>query len=66
MTVGTLKKLLDYLPDDAQVVIGCEGYSNYNFEEDRYWDGDDENSDDDDDVEEIEDSEPTSENVINK
>lgn len=41
MTVETLKRLLDYLPDDAQIVIGCEGYSNYNFEEDRYWDGED-------------------------
>lgn len=41
MTVSELKKLLDYLEDDMEVVVGCEGYCNYRFEEDSFWDGDD-------------------------
>ena len=40
MTVADLKKLLDYVDDDKKVVVGCEGYCNYNFEEKRHYDGD--------------------------
>lgn len=41
MTVKDLKTLLDYLDDSIEVVVGCEGYSNYNFKNKRHYDGDD-------------------------
>jgi hypothetical protein len=33
MNVGRLKAALEFLPDDMQVFVGCQGYCNYNFEE---------------------------------
>lgn len=41
MTVGQLKKLLNYIDDETEVVVGCEGYSNYCFEDKEYFDGED-------------------------
>ena len=35
MNVGMLKKILEDLPDDMQVFVGCEGYCNYDFKEGR-------------------------------
>lgn len=32
MNVGLLKDLIEDLPDDMQVFVGCEGYTNYDFE----------------------------------
>lgn len=31
MTVGLLKELIRNLPDDMEVFVGCQGYSNYDF-----------------------------------
>lgn len=31
MTVKTLKQLIDDLPDDMEVFVGCQGYTNYDF-----------------------------------
>jgi hypothetical protein len=33
MNVGMLKKVLEHLPDDMQVFVGCQGYCNYDFKE---------------------------------
>ena len=39
MKIKDLKKILDKYPEDMTVVVGCEGYSNYNFKKKRYYDG---------------------------
>ena len=41
MRVKDLKKLLEYVDDNTEVVVGCEGYSNYNFSNKEYYDGED-------------------------
>lgn len=41
MTVGEVKKLLEYINDDVKIVVGCEGYSNYHFDKKELFDGDD-------------------------
>lgn len=38
MNVGMLKEIIKNLPDDMPVFVGCEGYCNYNFREDKPWD----------------------------
>jgi hypothetical protein len=35
MNVGMLKEIIKNLPDDMLVFVGCEGYCNYNFEEEQ-------------------------------
>lgn len=39
MRVKDLKKLLEYVDDNTEVVVGCEGYCNYNFSNKEYYDG---------------------------
>ena len=39
-TVKDLKKVLENLPEDMEVFVACEGYSNWNFKEDRPWNDD--------------------------
>lgn len=41
MNVGKLKQELKDLPDDMPVFVACEGYCNYNFEQQRPFDGTD-------------------------
>ena len=38
MNVGMLKDIIKDLPDDMEVFVGCQGYSNYNFKENAPWD----------------------------
>ena len=33
MNIGKLKSILEHLPDDMLVFVGCQGYCNYDFEE---------------------------------
>lgn len=41
MKVIDLKRSIDRLPDDMEVFVGCQGYSNYDFRNGRrYEDGD--------------------------
>lgn len=35
MNVGILKEVIKNLPDDMLVFVGCEGYCNYDFEEEQ-------------------------------
>ena len=35
MKVADLKRFIECLPDDMDIFVGCQGYSNYNFEEDK-------------------------------
>jgi hypothetical protein len=37
MNVKHLKVLIEELPDDTEVFVGCQGYSNYNFKENEPW-----------------------------
>lgn len=39
-TVKDLKKVLKNLPEDMEVFVACEGYSNWNFKENRPWNDD--------------------------
>lgn len=39
MTVGLLKKLISILPDDTEVFVGCQGYTNYDFKNGKECDG---------------------------
>ena len=41
MNVGKLKKILKELPDDMEVFVGCQGYSNYDFKHDEPWEDSD-------------------------
>jgi len=41
MNVGLLKEVIKNLPDDMPVFVGCQGYSNYNFEEKAPWEDED-------------------------
>lgn len=34
MNVGYLKEVIKDLPDEMPVFVGCQGYTNYNFEDD--------------------------------
>ena len=40
MTVKDLKQILNGLPDNMEVFVACEGYSNWNFKENRPWNED--------------------------
>lgn len=31
MTVGMLKQLIEDLPDNMEVFVGCQGYTNFDF-----------------------------------
>jgi hypothetical protein len=33
MNIKMLKEIIRELPDDMEVFVGCQGYSNYNFNE---------------------------------
>lgn len=35
MNVGMLKKIIKDLPNNTQVFVACQGYCNYNFENNR-------------------------------
>lgn len=37
MNVGMLKNMLSKLPNDMEVFVGCQGYSNYDFKKDKPW-----------------------------
>ena len=37
LTVRRLKEILSTLSDDMEVYVACEGYSNWNFKENRQW-----------------------------
>lgn len=41
MTVKDLKELLDHVDNNTEIVVGCEGYSNYHFRSKKHYDGDD-------------------------
>lgn len=41
MLAKDLKELLHYVNDYTEVVVGCEGYSNYDFKNKCYHDGED-------------------------
>lgn len=38
MNVGLLKEVIKNIPDDMPVFVGCQGYTNYNFKEQKLWD----------------------------
>lgn len=38
MNVGHLKEVIDNLPDNMEVFVGCQGYTNYDFEANRFYD----------------------------
>ena len=38
MNIGYLKDFIKDLPDDMRVFVGCQGYSNFNFDENKPWD----------------------------
>lgn len=35
MKISDLKKKISGLPDEMEVFVGCQGYTNFEFEEDR-------------------------------
>ena len=35
MKVSELKKQINDLPDEMEVFVGCQGYTNFDFEEDK-------------------------------
>lgn len=41
MNVGLLKELISKLPDDTPVFVGCQGYTNYDFDKDKPYNGTD-------------------------
>lgn len=41
MNVGMLKKLIKDLPDNTQVFVACQGYCNYDFDNNKPCDGTD-------------------------
>lgn len=38
MTVGNLKEIIKSLPDEMEVFVGCEGYYNFDFENNKPFD----------------------------
>lgn len=41
MNVGLLKEVIKDLPDDMPIFVGCEGYTNYDFENGKLVEDDD-------------------------
>lgn len=39
MKVTDLKKIIKSLPNDMEVFVGCEGYSNFDFENNKCYEG---------------------------
>lgn len=37
MNVGYLKELIKDLPDDMEIFVGCQGYSNFDFCKNKSW-----------------------------
>lgn len=37
MNVGYLKEIINNLPDDTEVFVGCQGYSNFDFCKNKAW-----------------------------
>lgn len=37
MNIGYLKELIKDLPDDTEIFVGCQGYSNFDFCKNRAW-----------------------------
>lgn len=41
MKVNELKELLENLPNDMEIFVGCQGYSNYDFRNSKQFDDED-------------------------
>lgn len=41
MNVGKLKEFIKDLPDDMEVFVGCQGYSNFDFKNNEPWEDSD-------------------------
>lgn len=41
MNIKMLKEIIRELPDDMEVFVGCQGYSNYDFRHDEPWEDSD-------------------------
>ena len=37
MTVGYLKEIINNLPNDMEIFVGCQGYSNFDFCKNNRW-----------------------------